>query len=166
MKTMIQGEYFRRGSRRSRRGAHAVEFALVAPVLFLVIMGVMEFGWFFCHALLLDTCTTQASRMAGVSIVNDSTDVGVTTRDWEQSGVECWERFGLPGDAAFTTSLQTSSGVFMAHVTGTVNYAAILPGYFSRGQGGGVILPNVLDTTVATRVEQQDLGTDITQTFP
>ena len=152
--------------RRSRRGANAIEFALVAPVLFLIIMAVMEFGWFFCHSLLLDTCTTQASRTAGVVIVDDAANQGVVNRDWEQQGAQCWERFGLPGDAQFSTSLKTTSGVFMAHVTGSVNYAAIIAGMFARGEGGGAVLPNRLVTTVATRVEQQDLSADVTRNFP
>lgn len=166
MKLTLNRSDWMHSGRRSRRGANAVEFALVAPVLFLIIMAVMEFGWFFCHSLLLDTCTTRASRTAGVVIVNDAASQGVVNRDWEQLGSECWDNFGLPGDAQFSTSLKTTSGVFMAHVTGTVGYAAIIPGMFARGEGGGAVLPNRLTTTVATRVEQQDLSADVTRSFP
>ena len=34
----------KRGQRVSRRGVAAVEFALVAPVFFLVVLGIIEFG--------------------------------------------------------------------------------------------------------------------------
>lgn len=35
------------GRRRSDRGAAAVEFALLLPILFLLVMGIIQFGWYF-----------------------------------------------------------------------------------------------------------------------
>lgn len=46
--------------RRGRRGAAAVEFALVAPFLFLILIGMVEFG----RALTIHQGVTAASRAA------------------------------------------------------------------------------------------------------
>jgi Flp pilus assembly protein TadG len=45
-------------ARRPRRGAAAVEFALIAPVLFLMIFGMIEFG----RAVMVQQILTNASR--------------------------------------------------------------------------------------------------------
>jgi Flp pilus assembly protein TadG len=37
----------RKGGRQGDKGAAAVEFALVLPILLLFVMGTIEFGWFF-----------------------------------------------------------------------------------------------------------------------
>jgi Flp pilus assembly protein TadG len=48
------------GKRRNRRGAAAVEFAMVAPLLFLVVLCSIEFG----RAMLVKQVLTSASRVA------------------------------------------------------------------------------------------------------
>jgi hypothetical protein len=56
--------------RRNRQGAAAVEFAIVAPVFFLVIFGMIEFG----RALMVQQVLTNASREgARVAVLDGST---------------------------------------------------------------------------------------------
>lgn len=43
-------------------GAHAIEMAIVAPTLFLPILGGLEFGLIMYSSSLLDTITAQAAR--------------------------------------------------------------------------------------------------------
>lgn len=55
--------------RRNRQGAAAVEFAIVAPVFFLMVFGMIEFG----RALMVQQVLTNASREGARVGVLDST---------------------------------------------------------------------------------------------
>ena len=49
--------------RRSRRGAAAVEFALVAPLFFLLIFGMLEFGRMVMVQQLLTNASREGARL-------------------------------------------------------------------------------------------------------
>ncbi len=51
-------ENFFRSCRRNRRGTAAVEFALVAPVFFLLVFGMIEYG----RMVMVQQVITNASR--------------------------------------------------------------------------------------------------------
>ena len=55
--------------RRNRRGAAAVEFALIAPVFFLMILGMIEFG----RMVMVQQVITNASREGARKAVLDGT---------------------------------------------------------------------------------------------
>lgn len=66
----------RRANRR-RRGASAVEFAIVAPVFFLVVLGIIEFG----RMVMVQQVITNAAREGARIAVLDSATAGrVTSR--------------------------------------------------------------------------------------
>lgn len=52
--------------RRFQRGAVAVEFALVAPLLLLLLLGIFQFGWLFNNYLMLTQATSAGSRLFSV----------------------------------------------------------------------------------------------------
>lgn len=55
-------------SRRARsRGAALVEFGLIAPVLFLLLFGVVEFGWAFVQYLDVRHGAREGARLAAVN---------------------------------------------------------------------------------------------------
>lgn len=47
---------------RSRRGAHAIEFALLLPVFILLMAALMEFGWLFYVRGLFVMATSQGCQ--------------------------------------------------------------------------------------------------------
>jgi Flp pilus assembly protein TadG len=55
---------------RARQGATAVEFALIAPVLFLILLGIMEVGRAFWIQSALDFAVQEAARCAVVQAAN------------------------------------------------------------------------------------------------
>jgi len=64
-------------TRRSRRrdgGTVLVEFALVAPLLFLLLFGIVEFGWAFLQYLDVRHGAREGARLAAVNY-GSSTDV-------------------------------------------------------------------------------------------
>ena len=61
--------------RRNRRGAAAVEFAVVAPVFFLLVFGMIEFG----RMVMVQQVITNGSREGARIAVLDGTDTGEVT---------------------------------------------------------------------------------------
>jgi Flp pilus assembly protein TadG len=55
-----------RRPRRREGGAAAVEFALIAPVLFIVLMGILEFGVAFLQVQSIRTGVREGGRAAAV----------------------------------------------------------------------------------------------------
>jgi hypothetical protein len=52
------------GRTTGNKGSSAVEFAVVAPVLFLVIFGIIEFGWYFFVKHTIQYATREGTRLA------------------------------------------------------------------------------------------------------
>lgn len=66
-----------RSQRGARRGAAVVEFAVVTPLLLMMIFGVMEFGWAF---MVHETLTNAAREACRVGVLQDSTDDDIQAR--------------------------------------------------------------------------------------
>jgi len=60
------------------RGQALVEFALILPVMMLILDGLLEFGFVFEHNLTLEYATREGARV-GASLVNGSVPIGCTT---------------------------------------------------------------------------------------
>ncbi len=61
-----------RVSQRLREGATAVEMALIAPVFFLLLMGMTEMGLMLGAQQLLENATFNTSRLAKTGYVSGS----------------------------------------------------------------------------------------------
>jgi Flp pilus assembly protein TadG len=67
---------------RDERGASAVEFALVMPLLLLILGGIFNFGLAFSQKLALDNAVRETARSAAVNTGNTQAQLqaaGVTT---------------------------------------------------------------------------------------
>jgi Flp pilus assembly protein TadG len=51
---------------RGERGASAVEFAIIAPLLFILLFGIIQFGIAFLHVQTIRTAVREGGRMAAV----------------------------------------------------------------------------------------------------
>ena len=67
---------FRQRSERGDRGAAAVEFALVVPVLLLIVIGILNFGFVLAQQLSLNNAARQAARY---SVVDNRTCAQIKT---------------------------------------------------------------------------------------
>lgn len=76
---------FRRFLRHRRRGASAVEFAIVAPLFFLLIFGMFEFGRMIMVQQLMTNAARSGSRVA---VIDGATSSGVisTVKDYLEGG--------------------------------------------------------------------------------
>lgn len=146
--------------RSNRRGSSALEFGFTAIPLFMIILGSMEYGWFFCNTLVMDEVVQVVSDGASSTLIGDSTDTNTVGRSWEAEGIALWHGYGLPGEPTFDTTVQSSGGVLLVHVTGTLDYAGLVNGFY-----GLTGLPTTVEMTVARRIDDQNLGSDVLALF-
>lgn len=57
--------------RRSQEGAAAVEFALIASILFMALFGIIEFGRLFSELEVLNSAAREGARVAAVRGTGD-----------------------------------------------------------------------------------------------
>ncbi len=108
------------GRRREDRGAAAVEFALILPVLLLLVLGIINFGYVFGQKLALNQAVREGARNAVVSTSADESAVETFVRD-STGGL-----IGDPTDVAVATALQSggagSFGGFTRNGEACVDY--------------------------------------------
>ena len=88
-----------RGGRRER-GAAAVEFALVAPLLFVILFGIIDYGIYFADSIALRQGVREAAR-AGVVARFDAgcTTQTITGGSPEIRQLACQTKRGIPSIA-------------------------------------------------------------------
>jgi Flp pilus assembly protein TadG len=68
--------------RKNRRGAAVVEFAIVAPVFFLLVFGMIEYGRLVMVQQILTNASREGARFAVVQSANDTTAVQDVVTDY------------------------------------------------------------------------------------
>ena len=86
-----------------RRGAAVVEFAVVAPVLFLVIFGIIEFGRAMMVSHLVNNAARAGARKAILESSSNS-DVEQVVKDFCVSGLNV-----APADVSVTITVNNDS---------------------------------------------------------
>lgn len=110
-----------RAAARRDDGASAVEFALVLPLLLLLVFGIISFGLYFAGSLGLSNASREAARY-GVVQNRTCTDIATTLRDSADGTL------GINYPIAFTISRPASSGTVGCSgsiaASGTITYAS------------------------------------------
>lgn len=57
--------------KKDEQGQSIVEFALVLPILLLIVLAIMEFGWLFNGHILVTSSAREGARVAAVSNVQE-----------------------------------------------------------------------------------------------
>jgi Flp pilus assembly protein TadG len=140
-----------KGRLSSERGAELIEFALIFPLLLLVMLGIVDFGFLFQRYEVLTNATREGARIA-VLPGYATADVKLRVCNYLQTG-------GVPTTVCGTTNpvvTVTDSTVAMAvgpalsvkrvQVTYSHNYMFVGP---IIGLMGGTFSTNVPITTVA-----------------
>ena len=59
---------------KSEKGQATVEFALILPILLLLLGGILNFGWVFGNRLLAQNAAREAARYTAIHYNDSSTD--------------------------------------------------------------------------------------------
>jgi len=106
--------------RRNERGAEAVEFALIAIPFLLLILGIIQYGFYFWTA---ETTNSSARETARRIIVGDC---------WTQSQIDTFARHNAPMTTSVTadplpTSATPVGTMIRVTVTSSANLLGIIP---------------------------------------
>ena len=116
-----------------------MEFAILAPLLITLLLGIIEFGWLFSQNIDVRHGAREAARLAATDFPGGANAIALETCD----------RMDVAGTGAITIDLQQSGTTIGDVVTVTVSATPdSLTGFFDA------ILPATLDSTVETRLEQ------------
>lgn len=144
---------FREGG---ERGANLVEFALLAPLLILLLFGTIEFAWIFATNLDVKHGAREGARITAVN-TPDTGNVGLTS--------EICSRMKMVGSDTATTITWASDGAPAVGegVTVTVSTPlSTLTGIMDWAFGA----VTSLDSTVEMRIEQPPDWSDGTRHCP
>lgn len=109
--------YFRR-FRHGTDGAVAVEFMLIAPILFALLFGIVTLGYFMGVSHSVNQLAAGAAR-SSVAGLDESERLSIANAYLDQAQ----ERYPLLPDDALTTSLSYQNGA-EASITVAVSFAA------------------------------------------
>lgn len=107
-----------RRCRRKRRGAAAVEFALVAPIFFLMVFGMIEFG----RIIMVQQVLTNASREgARLAVLDSQTPTATQVRNAVTTYLQ---NAGISGATVTINPTEPTTAGYGAPVTVTVQIPA------------------------------------------
>lgn len=152
----------RRGRRcRGDDGAALVELALVAPILFLILFGIMEFGWAFLQNLDVKHGAREGTRLA---VVNSTPNNSGTTQS-EKLAREVCARMDQYTRLKPTVSISVNralvSPTTSADIGDEVTVTVSKPLDQLTGFLGFALNDVALKSTVKSRMEQSGTFTDI-----
>ena len=130
---------------RTERGASAVEFAIVLPVLFLVIAGIVDFGRYFFTQIQVTNAAREGARAAVVLPNPAATDMTAITQR-ALAGVA-----GVPSTAATVLTTCPAASPSNASVRVTANFSWIVMGPAIRLVGGNWGLSGPVQATGVMR---------------
>lgn len=55
-----------RSSRQHRRGANAIEFGLIAPIMMSFLLGIIDYGWFFFQESMISNAIRDGVRLGAM----------------------------------------------------------------------------------------------------
>jgi Flp pilus assembly protein TadG len=65
---------------KREKGQSAVEFALILPILLLIVCGIIDFGWLFYNQLGLNNTCREGARFAVVNASEDNSNTLIVNR--------------------------------------------------------------------------------------
>lgn len=121
------------GFRASRRGTAALEFALIGPVLLLLIFMIIENGLMLFAQAVLDNATRAASRQIMIKAITTSSDFRTAVCSNMSTFLDCTalQFYVTSSSTAYPSALAPSS-------TGTFSSST-----FSTGSGSNFVLVEV-----------------------
>lgn len=125
---------------RSRRGVTALEFAVVAPVLMMLMLGTIEFGRLLWTMQGLQMTAVEAARCMGIlasSCASSGAYSSDNTTSYIESTAGAWginltsSNLTLTRDSANTNCAPAAGTLTVSEVTITYTFQTVVPGLLS-----------------------------------
>lgn len=133
MRRAVQGEARRRRDGRDDRGAAALEFALILPILVVLVFGVIAFGYMLSFRQAMSQAAAEGGRAAAVK------PAGTTNADRLTAA-----RAAI-NDALDSYDVECTSGGGLTHAGGPSGTCTIAIGACSSGPAGAQCAKVTLD---------------------
>jgi Flp pilus assembly protein TadG len=132
----------RRATRPDTRGAAAVEFALILPVLMLIVVGIINYGDMLSVRQSVSQAASEGARAAAVTTDSDKAAAGRKAVDdaLAAQGQKCTAACSVTVAACSNEATKQCATVKVV-----IAYKGLIPGF-------GLILPNTLSYTAVARV--------------
>lgn len=117
---------------KNEKGQSAIEFAIILPILIMILGGIIDFGWIFTNKNIIDHLSREGARYAIVH----ATGTGAVTsiKDYTKSLAPLNISDTLIVDVTFSNPSQRREGDVSVSVSGDVNVLTPIVGVFTQGQ--------------------------------
>ncbi|MDP4118849.1 MAG: TadE/TadG family type IV pilus assembly protein [Bacillota bacterium] len=117
---------------KNEKGQAVVEFAIVLPILILIIGGMIDFSWIYSNQNIIDNCAREGARYAIVH----ATDTNVTTEitNYTKSIAPTSLADSLNVQVEFSNTYSHRAGNVKITVSSDVNVLTPIAGVFTDGQ--------------------------------
>lgn len=122
-----------------RRGGNVIEFALIAPILFALLTGIIDYGWNFAIRSVASASARAGARAGAVTPQDQTPDTAALT-----GATDHWTGTGLPLTPTIVAFRTGSPEVMVVRVR--VDLASLI---------GFVIGPSAIEVTAIQRMEDQ-----------
>lgn len=130
----------RRRERRGERGAAAVEFALILPILATLLFGIIDYGDMLSVRQAVSQAAAEGARAAAVN-----PDDGAKAAAAMAAVEDALDAHGEECTAACDVEIVACGSAECAEVTVVIDYDALIPGF-------DLLLPETLSYTATARV--------------
>ena len=114
-----------RGRIRGESGQAMVETAICLPILLLIVLGILDFGWLFYNKLSVENASREGARYAAAHSASATLSLDVDARAKEMC-------LGSDADTSVTITIVGEDAV--CTVEKTVPTLTPLPGIFTGGE--------------------------------
>jgi Flp pilus assembly protein TadG len=128
-----------RRTHRERRGANAIEFALILPVLLMLITGIMDYGYAYAVRTVASTAARTGARIGALTPQADNPDTAALT-----AAVAKWQSVGMPVTPTIVAFRSGDPELMVVRVR--VDLASLV---------GLVVGPGSLEITAVHRMQDQ-----------
>ena len=126
---------------RRRRGGNAIEFALLLPVLFGLLTGIMDYGWFYGLKFASDSAARQGARVGALTPQGEDPNGTALL-----AATDRWTQLGMPGTPTVVSFRSGAAPLETMVVRVQLNVASLV---------GFVVGPSTIESTAVQRMEEQ-----------
>lgn len=122
---------------RNEQGQSVVEFAIVLPILLIIIGGIIDFGWVYSNQLSLNNCAREGARYAVVHATEQ--DAGQKIREKVLALATDTIKDTMTVDITFTNISNPEEGDVIIQVRSNIPVLTPIVGVFFENQQIGLV---------------------------